>query len=285
MKRFVVLLSVFLLAVMGHAEGAEVQAKSAEAEVQADRPGALTGPTVLDMGAIQWETGFEVEHEIGVYNIMLPTTIFRFGLGPWAELRVDYTGALGVPNCSVADSSAHTQYTVAGINIGTKIRLWGGSDEPKLRWIPATSLLVNIALPTREMIADSIPFLPSADLLFENEIMDWFAIGYNIGAHWNDFVWAPSLFAGVGLYFQPIEPLGVYVENYNSFEFGAYKQVYGTSVLSEVNMEFGLSYLPHPRVQLDLYGGFNCFTTGAAVGPKDDWYIGIGAAWRILNKK
>ena len=62
--------------------------------VAADRPGMATGVGVLPFKAIQWETGFQWDYADRQHSFTLPTTMLRFGVAPFAELRLEYDGTL-----------------------------------------------------------------------------------------------------------------------------------------------------------------------------------------------
>ena len=261
----------------------EVSYVATPAEVEADRPGTGTGPTVLERGVIQWETGFEAQHYLGLHAITLPATTFRFGLDKRAELRLEYAGALGLFDHSDTISLPDRQfYAPTPLYIGSKIMLWEGSDERRLKWIPKISLMAEIGLPLTTEMAKRMPIAGNIDLLFENEITNWFSISYDFGAYWVEWAPMPDFFASLSLNFMPTDKLGLFVENYNSFDCDLDPAVLGYSTVHMVYLDFGLTYLVHPRVQLDLYSGFNCYHTEPILrGPKNDVFLGFGIAWRI----
>ena len=264
----------------------EAVAQSETAVVQPDRPGFGTGTTVLDRGVIQWELGFDVEHYLGTHLITLPTTSLRFGVDRRAELRLDYGGVLAVsdhPDTDPSTSDEHL-YAPSPIYVGSKIMLWEGSEERRLKWIPKVSVMAEIGLPVTKEIAKRMPISGNIDLLFENEVTDWFSIGYDVGAHWVEWAPMPDIFASLGLNFSPIDKLGLYIENFNIFDCDADEILVGYSNVYMVYLNFGVTYLVHPRVQLDLYAGFNCFHSETMLsGPKNDSFLGFGVAWLIRD--
>lgn len=86
------LLLLFSFAAVGlHAQDVE----NAEPQsVAADRPGMATGVGVLPFKTIQWETGFQWDYADRQHSFTLPTTMLRFGVAPFAELRLEYDGTL-----------------------------------------------------------------------------------------------------------------------------------------------------------------------------------------------
>ena len=54
---------------------------------------------------------------------------------------------------------------------------------------------------------------------------------------------------------------------------------FGVDKRAELRLEFGVTYLVHPRVQLDLYAGFNCFHSEQILrSPQNDSFVGFGLA-------
>ena len=73
-----------------------LQAQSTEnlESVAADRPSMATGVGVLPFKTIQWETGVQWDYTNHQHAFTLPTTMLRFGVAPFAELRLEYDGTL-----------------------------------------------------------------------------------------------------------------------------------------------------------------------------------------------
>lgn len=245
-----------------------------ETAVLPDRPGMGTGTTVLGRGLIQWETEVAVAHARGMHELVLPNTLFRFGVDKRAELRLEYEGSLFL--------SDRPSYAPSPLKIGSKLMIWGGSEEKNLRWIPRTSLMFNLGVPVSRALAEVLPVSGSIDLLFESDITNWLSLGYNFGTHWREWAPAPDLFASLALNFTPTEHFNFYVESYNYFDCDVDKDVAGYSTGYDINLNFGVMYSPHPRWQLDAYAGFNCYASEPALSsPKNYAFLGIGASWLI----
>ena len=252
-------------------------ASAEENSVQADRPGLGTGPAVLGFGDIQWETGFEEAFSPGIHLVALPATLFRFGLHERVELRMEYEGVLTVYDS--LPGKREVQYIPEHLLLGTKLMLWQGSTEKHLRWIPQTSMMLQLGIPTTKELVDERPVIGMIDLLFENEVTNWFSVGYDVGAHWLEWKPEPDVFASLSLNFQPTEQWGCFIENFNYFGFlpsAALNTVYN------VFLDFGITYSPHPRVQLDVNAGFNCYDSEPLLsGPKNFAFAGLGIAWKL----
>ena len=278
MKRISYIILLVLFATLG------VQAQDSEIRAEADRPGMGTGTTVLPYGSIQWETGFEVDHLLDMHELCLPTTLFRLGLGPWAELRLEYTGVLLLDDDRKENPMADVSYMPEPLWIGSKIRLWGGSEEPKLKWIPRVSLLLEAGVPLTRFDAQYHPLCGTIDLLFENDITDWLSLGYDLGVYWLDWAPTPDVFASLGFNFSPTDKLGVFIESYNYFDPDAVDEEdpKRTFTVCDISLDFGLTYMVHPRVQLDAYAGFNLYHTEPVLsGPRNNVYFGFGVAWLL----
>ena len=250
--------------------------------VQPDRPGEGTGTTILSSGIIQWETGFGFDYTSDALFYTLPTTLFRFGLHDYAELRLEYSGVYvdnrlpAVPN--------RASYEPDPLKIGTKIKLWGGTDEPGVKWIPRVSVLANIGLPMTKQMAKERPVTGTIDLLFENVITEWFNINYDFGSYWNDWAPMPDFFASLALNFTPIDRLGLFVESFNLFVCDGSTRKSRQKTAYDIKIDFGLTYLLHPRVQLDVSGGFNCYHSNREdSSPANHFFVGLGVAWLLMK--
>ena len=269
-------------------QGAHHHAEQNEIWLSADRPGAGTGSEVLDRGYIQWETGVEAAHLPGLHYLTLPTTLFRFGLHKRAELRLEYGGMMLLndhPDSIPATQDEHL-YAPAFLNVGTKILLCdhrGGSLDQK--WMPRTALLLNVGLPVTSAMAQLMPIAGSVDLLFENEVTEWLSIGYDIGAHWNEWAPTPDIFASLGVNFEPTDHLGLFVESYNMFDTDALDPATGNRYTHyDIELDFGITYAVRPRVQLDAYAGFSLYNSEPDLsGPTRFAFVGLGVTWLIWH--
>lgn len=255
--------------------------------LSADRPGAGTGSEVLRLGTVQWETGFEVAHIPGAHLLTLPATLFRFGLPKRAELRLEYSGVEYVPDKpgNPSDGVNDPFYTPSHLSVGTKINLFENhGKQHTLRWVPRTSLLLCLGLPTTPALAKNMPVAGSVDLLFENEVTDWLSLGYDVGIQWNEWAPTPDVFTSVGFNFEATDRLGCFVEAFAFFDPDAIDTSMRTVTHCDVNLNFGLTYAVHPRVQLDIYAGFNCYNSEPLVSaPQNNAFVGFGAAWLIWH--
>ena len=258
--------------------------------LSADRPGEGTGSEVLDKGYIQWESGFECLHTLGTHMLATPTTLFRFGVHKRIELRLEYTGELVVfdKQDDALGSLDDPFYAPDPLCLGTKILLWdhhGGSLDQA--WIPRTAVLCNLGLPTSKLLAKDLPVSGSIDLLFENEVLEWLSLGYDVGVQWNEWAPTPDIFASLGINFEPTDHLGLFIESFNLFDPDAINLATGkTYTHYHINMDFGITYAVHPRVQLDAYAGFNIYNSEPMMShPRNFAFFGFGVTWLIWHPK
>ena len=271
-----------------HQKDAHHHSEQNEIWLSADRPGFGTGSEVLNRGFIQWETGFEAAHYPGLHSVMLPSALFRFGVHKRVELRLEYGGFLEIDDHSdtLFAIPEGLDYVPSPLNIGAKILLCdhhGGSLNQK--WIPRTALLLNVGVPLTQEIARIIPVSGSVDLLFENEVTDWLSFGYDIGAYWDKWAPTPDIFASLSINFEPTDHLGLFVESYNIFDTDAVNSSSEKRYTHyDINLDFGLTYAVHPRVQLDAYAGFNLYNSDSYMsGPKNFAFFGLGVTWLIWH--
>lgn len=229
--------------------------------MEPDRPGMATGTGVMPFKKVMWETGFEWGKTDDCNSVVLPTTMLRVGISKFAELRLEYDG------CLLHDGGKWS-YKVEPIILGTKIKVFEGSEQHK--WIPKISLMANLAIPSTKTLAEEMHVAPSIYALFSNDVNEWFNIGYNIGAEWDGYTATPATFLAVCLGFSITDNLGAFVECYNYFT------KYGMgNTEAEANIDLGLNWLVHKKVQLDIYAGINC------QDPKNGIMAGLGVAWLI----
>lgn len=247
MSRFFFTCFFMLASVLG------IQAQSDEICVSADRPGMATGAGVLDQGVVQWETGLEFGVGDEKY-ISLPTTMVRWGLTQFAEIRLQFDGAM--------NKSDKWEYSVLPLTLGTKIKVFDGYKA-----VPQVSLMANLSIPSTKTQRDEIHVAPQLYLLCHNDINDWLALDYNVGEEWNGQNNIPSTFLALCMGFTLTDKFGAFAESYNYVTKGDEKTVF------DPNVDFGFTYTPCRRLQLDTYAGFNLKE------PKSAPYIGCGVAW------
>lgn len=258
--------------------------------LSADQPGFGTGSEIIAFRHLQWELSFDAAHMLGCHIIGLPVSLFRYGVHERVEMRFGYEGYLLVsdkPDLQPATPDEHF-YTPNPLWIGTKVMICDHHAGSKnLRGVPRTSVMVELGLPLTPTIAKYQPISGTIDLLFENEVVEWFSVGYDLGVYWIDWAPAPDLFASLTLDFEITNRWGVFVESYNNFDPDAVDIKTSKKYMHcDINMDFGITCAVHPRVQLDVTAGFNLYNDEPNLsGPKNNVFAGLGVTWLIYHPK
>ena len=225
------------------------------AQFTADRPGASTGPSVVNRGVFQWEQGMQYDGDGHEGSYTFSNTLLRYGLFDGVEVRLGGDAFL-------TDGDIY----FSGLTFGTKIGLYEGKGG-----VPAISLMANLAIPgTASAGCDVDHLAPSLYLLFENALSDRLSLGYNVGVEWNGYTAKPSAFVALCLGASLTDRLGCFVESYNNL-WGEEDNFYGA--------DFGLNYMVGERVQLDLSAALD------VCDPAHCWAVSFGVAWQITNPK
>ena len=223
----------------------------------ADRPGYTWFAEVLPHHKVSWENGFCFESSPDrSHTITTPSTIFRYGIFRNVELRV---GA----DFMLYDDGPGSKYTfgIAPLTIGTKIRVYESRN-----WLPSIGFLAELQLPyfgSKDLVPSHLA--PSMYILFDHSITDWFSLCYNAGAIWDGETAIPQAFLSLALWFNITDNVGTFVETYN------YLHPDGNQCM----MDFGFTWMPSRRVQLDISCNLDFKNFGKY------YAIGCGVAWML----
>lgn len=240
-----------------------IMAQEETAGFTADRPGESTGPDVMPLHRVQWETGVGFSHTFGVDEFTLNNTLIRYGLTRFAEIRV------GIDLLHTRQQTGSAWRTsVSALSIGTKIKVLEGDG-----WKPTVSALAELECPHIGSKVNTPDHLaPSLYLLFNNDATDWLGIGYAVGAEWDGSDPAPAAFWALTLSFAPIDKLGMFVESYNRY-FQTKDPLLNSH--GEYSIDFGVTYMVHRKVQLDVAANLN-------LQQQAKYYaVSAGVAWQI----
>lgn len=244
---------VFLLSLCGLLN---VKAQE-ETVVISSRAGRSTGVDVMPFRSLQLESRIEYDHG-ECEQVLLPGMMLRYGITKLAEIWVEYTGFYG-------NESDVFAYQVNPLMVGTKVRIANPHG-----WIPETSLQTAMSIPLVQG-EEHVCLAPSILLLFDNKLLSWLNIGYNVGMEWNGTSIHPITNVSFCFDVNLSERVGFFCESYNAFQATDNVQI----AITDCVVGAGVNFFPHPNVQIDVYGSCNVIKT--------DFHIlaGVGLSWLI----
>ena len=230
-----------------------------------DRPDQTESASVVPHKHLQVETGAVFESNLWRHAateperrvLSLATTLFRFGLGDWAELRLASayrSEATHYPDYRLRE------HGLEALSVGSKVGFW--SEKAPL---PQVAFIFSFDLPVgAEAFRPDFPE-PTAIFAFTNTLSERWTLGYNFGATW------PSR-AGRVLHYTA--SLG-YALSENTATFA---ELYGDDgVLQPATLLFdgGVTYLLKRTLQLDFSAGF------ALAQDLPGWFLSAGLSARF----
>jgi len=234
-------------------------------KIDTDRPDQTESAFTVPKHWLQLEVGLNMQRNEATDNeFLLPTLLTKYGISKRIELRL-ITSVMRYRVFN-ANGAAVYQNGVEPLEFGTKIALL----EEK-RWIPKTSLLFHVAIPTlasKDLQADKLA--PNFRFSFQHSLTKNSALGWNLGAEWDGFNnepgWVYTLSPGFDL----------------SEKWYAYIEAFG--IVSKIgppqhNIDGGVAYYINSNIKVDASSGFGISKAAPA------WYMAIGASWRINTRK
>lgn len=224
-----------------------------------DRPDVSNLPITVRPGHFQFELGTEWDRSEAMRESSVPNFILRTGLSKKAELRAGFTNL-------AYDSIARNWKDRAFIpTLSVKYRIF---EEKGAR--PSIAIQPEVALPFghgREVSLNEANFTLmnySLLLLFNNTLHEKIFFNYNTGVLWNREGEANFLLSA-STSFAHTHRLGYFFEAYSIFNSNKFP----------LSLDGGVTFLVHPRFQIDVYGG-NREAEGSRY-----WFYGGGIGFRI----
>lgn len=220
--------------------------------IETDRPDQTECPFIVRKGYFQGEIGFNRHKSKDEVTYYVPTSLWKIGLVPWAELRL--TSVLDI-------QKDRRQFLLE--SAGAKFHLHEGTH-----WIPRSAVIVQYHVNNQNRDASERNVTPHSvgELVFtmQNTIKGAWGIGYNLGTEFHSN-------GGV-------EGIVRIAPNVTMGEKGyAYVEFFGRlpkSVLADTWVDGGLAYYLTDDVKLDVSGG-----KSLQVGQL--WYVALGLSFRF----
>lgn len=230
-----------------------------------DRPDQTESPVTVPLKSLQIEMGFvfadargtETETETETRSFELGSTLFRYGLLDYLELRLSGGFVLQKTRNNSDESQAEG---IGGINTGLKIHL-----ITEDQFLPETGLIADIIFPIGHSALTSQKTHPGFIFAMGYSLSERFSLSFNLGGRSGDhnpFIFRYSAALGIGL----SEKTSLFLETFGL------KPSLSKNLL---NLDTGFTYLLGPDFQLDS-------SAGLSVTEKPfEWFINVGFSWRL----
>lgn len=232
----------------------------AQEELVTDRPDQTESAVVIPKRTLQVEMGLGTGGGDGEDTLEVPGTLLRYGLSTRVEARLAWPGWIRV------EGEGDEVSGLGDPEVGVKVGLRTGPD---------LALLAHLSLPWGDDAVGAEDPLPSLRLSGAHDLSPRVGLGWNAGLAANSALtaggrartlsrWVYTAAVGFDL----------------SDAWGSYVEVFGDFPASDPepathSVDAGVTYLLHPRLQLDLAAG---------AGLNDDapdWFAGIGLSLRV----
>lgn len=231
----------------------------AQEELVTDRPDQTESAVVVPEGTLQVELGVGTGGD-DEETVEVPGTLLRYGLSRRLEARLAWPGWIRV------ESGGDEVSGLGDPEVGVKLAL---RSQPEL------AVLAHLSLPWGEDEVGAEDPLPSLRLAGAHEISPRVGLGWNAGLAANSALTAGGR-ARVLSRWMYTAALGFEL----SEAWGTFVEVFGDFPASDPepathSFDAGLTYLLHPRLQLDLAAG------AGLEGDAPDWFAGAGVSFRL----
>jgi hypothetical protein len=223
--------------------------------IVSDRPTQAVSSTVIPVGTLQAETGMSVAFtpngEKAGTKILAPTSLFRYGLSEYFEIRL-----LTQFESRKAPLDANRTSGMGDLQIGTKIRLLDKADDPT-----TVAFHTQIGIPTGSRGITNDIYRGYNNLSISHVLTDNVNFGYNVGFNYYASKNGDLTYAFV---------LDVAVNDKVSFFVEPYGQ-YARLLTFEASFDAGLTYLIKDNLKLD-------FSYGSGLNHKMN-FMSVGFSW------
>jgi hypothetical protein len=224
-----------------------------------DRPDQTESSSTVEFGSLQVESGFLLgftdEGFNSIRQILLPSTLFRYGLTNAIELRI-------LSQFESLKNNSQIYEGISDLEIGAKVQLFKKENVNT-----EIAFLSHLILPTGTNELSGDKFGTINKLAVSHEINEQMGFGYNVGYNYlgngnGDLTYSMAIGIAIN------DKVGVYLETYGDI-------VEFQELL--VNFDTGLTYLVKDNLQLD-------FSFGTGINHTMN-YISLGFSWKTLKKE
>lgn len=228
-------------------------------EIVTDRPDQTESALCLYTSELQVESGvswlFEDRDGFTSRNLVIPGTLFRYGLGGPLEFRVFH-------QLIREHNGTDPQFGVGDLELGLKFRL-KDSESSSLKM----AFLTHVIFPSGTEFLSSNKYGSLNKFCISHDVTENTSLGYNVGYNYyglgnGDLSY--SLSYGIGI----SDRTSMYIET-----FGVVEEM--DEFIS--NIDAGLTYLLKPNFQLD-------FSWGTGIQRRMN-YVSVGVSWKTGGGK
>lgn len=203
------------------------------AQIVTDRPDQTESSSTVPRGALQLESGYLIGLEgepLSTKQVLLPTTLFRYGINDWIELRA-------LNQFETVEFNGQKTRGISDFEIGAKVQLLKKEEVNT-----EIAFLTHLIVPTGSEELSNGDYGSISKLSISHGLSETVGLGYNIG--YDNFGFGSgdltySIALGIGV----SEKVGVYIEPFGAIE------NFEDHVSS---FDAGFTYLPDPNLQLDF---------------------------------
>lgn len=225
------------------------------AQIVTDRPDQTESSSSVGKGNLQIESGFllgfEGEGSDANRQILAPSTLFRYGVVDWLELRF-------VSQIETLRQGEDAILGISDLEVGMKVELYAKEDSPT-----EMALLSHLVAPIGTEGLSGGRFGTVNKLCISHGLGENLDLGYNLGYDYmgqgrGSLTYSLALGVGVN------DKVGVYIEPYG--EVAEFEQFL-------LNADAGFTYLLHDNLQFD-------FSFGSGITHRMN-YLSLGVSWKL----
>lgn len=236
-----------------------------------DRPDFTESPLSVAPGRVQLEGGYTFSRLEGERSHTVGELLARIGAVDRLEFRLGLNSLVFQSEPDSADVPSSQLRSIRGLEdltLGLKVEVF--RPPPSKPGLPQLGILAGTSLPTGRSDIGAKGLQPGALLAAGWDLTDRLAAGMNVGYAYaeDEDGRFDELSGSVALGFGLTQRLGAFAEWFGIYPLPDDRE-------GENNANAGVTYLLSPGFQLDARVGIGLG------GPRPNFFVGAGAAWRI----